>query len=204
MVTEPKKRDRESTQPADELPIARWAEDRGIDLLQRLAVDLGPRRLAMAGSGATGEPLVSNGHLGADLIRLAAGEGFAPHTHPGDHLLIVIGGSGTITYDGCIYPTSAGEIYMIAGSVPHAVGAVTDHVLLAVGAPHRPVDASDRMTPVEYRAVTASLGDLRCLICGVNAVFPLRPHDLNCPHCPCSECTMANAAADGRAQGGAT
>ena len=165
-----------------------WATVHSVDGQEILSIDMGPRPVPMPNSRATGQPLVSNGLLGADVIRLAAGDGFAPHTHPGDHFLIVIGGEGTITYDGQIVPTRAGEIYLIEGAVPHAVGAITDHVLLAVGSPHRPVDAPDRMRPLEYLAVTTELGRLHCLICDRVTVYPERPHDVGCPHCPCVAC----------------
>jgi mannose-6-phosphate isomerase-like protein (cupin superfamily) len=97
------------------LRIARWADDDGIAGVQRLAVELGIRPEQMHPGAGTGESLVSNGMLGADIVRLGAGERFQPHTHAADHLLIVIGGLGTITCDGAIYPTRAGEIYMIDG-----------------------------------------------------------------------------------------
>jgi quercetin dioxygenase-like cupin family protein len=176
-----------------ELKIVKWAEavDRGStnhEHEQLLRVSLKPRPVRMAHSTATGQGTVSNGYLGADIIRVQAGEGFVPHTHPGDHLLIVIGGRGTITYDGKIYPTEAGQIYMIDGNVPHAVGAISDHVILAVGAPHKPVDSEDRMKPVEYEAVAARINELHCLICDVTATLPTRLHDLGCAHCPCDRC----------------
>src|SRR6202030_4544018 len=142
------------------LKIVRWADETGYNPhthSQSLSVPMGPRKARMAHSHATGEGVLSNGYLGADIIHLRAGDGFVPHTHPGDHLLIVIGGRGTITYGSKIYPTEAGQIYMIDGDVPHAVRAITDHVILAVGSPHRPVDAVDRMTPVPYEAVTAKI-----------------------------------------------
>lgn len=151
-----------------------------------MQLDLYPAPMSHATS--SGRALVSNGDLGADLIRVPAGEGFTPHTHPGDHLLIMVGGVGTVTYDGKIYETRAGQIYMIEGLVPHAVGAITDHIVLAVGAPHRPVDSTDRMEPVEYKNVLAPLGSLDCLICGVSAQYPRAPHDEGCPHCPCEVC----------------
>lgn len=152
---------------------------------QHLLVDLDARPTPMPGSPATGQGLVTNGLLGGDVIRLAAGEAFEPHTHPGDHLLIVIGGEGTITFDGVIYPTRAGQIYMVEGSVPHAVGAITDHVILAVGSPHKAVDDPTRMTPVEYQAVLSAFGDMHCLVCGRRAQYPQRLSDINGPDCVC-------------------
>jgi quercetin dioxygenase-like cupin family protein len=173
------------------LKIVKWAEAVGCDSVeheQLLSVDLHPRPFAMAHSTATGQGTVTNGFLGADVIHIRAGEGFVPHTHPGDHLLIVIGGKGTITYDGKIYPTEAGQIYMIDGDVPHAVGAISDHVILAVGAPHKPVDSADRMKPVAYEEVVAEINNLHCLICDTKATLPARLHDLGCVHCPCDMC----------------
>jgi mannose-6-phosphate isomerase-like protein (cupin superfamily) len=171
------------------LRIVRWADDAGIDAAQHIAVGLGIRPESMLPGPGTGESLVSNGLLGADIIRLGAGERFLPHTHAGDHLLIVIGGTGTITVDGEIRPTRAGEMYMVEGASPHAVGAVTDHVLLAVGSPHVPVSSPDRMSAVPYRALTARFDDLHCLICQVHVVYPRVPHELGCPHCPCVACS---------------
>lgn len=170
------------------LKIVQWAMDQGVNNEQLLSISLGLRPFHMAHSNATGESLVSNGHLGVDIIRLSAGDGFVPHIHPGDHLLIVVGGQGTITYDGKIYPTKAGQVYMIEGKVPHAVGAITDHVILAVGSPHRPVDALDRMEPLGYEAITTEINQLHCLICNIATIYPQRLHDMGCLHCPCFEC----------------
>src|SRR5689334_16592154 len=108
------------------LKRANWSVDLGITGDQLLSVDLSARPTPVAHSHATGEALISNGLLGADIIRLAAGDGFVPHTHSGDHLLIVIGGEGTITCGGRILPTCAGDLFMIEGQIPHAVGAITD------------------------------------------------------------------------------
>lgn len=172
------------------LSIKAWAHDHGIkeDGHQHLSVELGPRPSKMAHSSATGEGLLTSGDMGGDIIRVAAGHGFVPHTHPGDHLLVILAGEGTVTYDGKIYPTRPGQICMIKGEVPHAVGAVTDHVILAVGAPHRLVDSPDRMKPVEYQEVTTDIAELHCLICNIRSQVPQKPHDLGCTHCPCYQC----------------
>jgi quercetin dioxygenase-like cupin family protein len=171
------------------LPIARWGvgHERD-DKEQQLCVDLRERPVKMAHSVATGQALVSNGQLGCDLIRLGAGQGFVPHTHPGDHLLIVLGGKGTVTLGGTIHPTEAGQVYLVPGAVPHAVGAITEHVILAVGSPHKAVDDESRMQPVAYQAVLAQTECLHCLICQQAASFPALLHDLGCPHCPCGVC----------------
>jgi mannose-6-phosphate isomerase-like protein (cupin superfamily) len=190
----------EASDRAAGLPIAQWASDDGLtpdlsqtggtrERAQRLVVDLERRPERMAHGVGTGEGLVSNGLLGADIIRLGAGERFQPHTHAADHLLIVIGGEGTITCDGRIHPTRAGEIFLVEGEKPHAVGARTDHVLLAIGAPHIPVNSPGRMSPIPYQAITTRIDDLHCLICNVHAVYPVLPHELGCPHCPCLDCS---------------
>ena len=171
------------------LDIFQWAEDLGVhDKKQHLAISLEERKHKMAHSPATGDGLVTNGHVGADIIRLKAGDKFTAHTHSGDHLLIIIGGEGTITYDGKIYPTKAGDIYMVEGKVPHAVGAITDHVILAVGSPHKAVDSPDRMKLVAYKEVISKVGDMHCLICNLSAKYPEMLHEKGCKHCPCDKC----------------
>jgi quercetin dioxygenase-like cupin family protein len=180
---------------ADAFKIVKWADSIGHDErhhAQLLSVSMHVRNTSLVHSNATGEATVSNGYLGADVIHVRAGEGFVPHTHPGDHLLIVIGGRGTITYGGKIYPTEAGQIYMVDGNTPHAVGAITDHVILAVGSPHKPVDSTDRMTPLPYESVVADINELHCLICDIKARLPHRLHHYECPHCPCAECCRPN------------
>lgn len=182
------------------LRIVRWAEDDGIltsvvggaDEGQQLLVPDERGEYDMAHSDAHGDALVSNGELGVDLIRVDAGDGFVPHTHPGDHILIPVYGSGTITYDGTVYETGAGQVYIIEGEVPHGVGAITDHAILAVGAPHAPIDSPDRMTPTEYDEVTTELEELQCLICDISVEHPAKLHDEECEHCPCYDCLGAD------------
>ncbi|OGK38756.1 hypothetical protein A3F03_03995 [Candidatus Roizmanbacteria bacterium RIFCSPHIGHO2_12_FULL_41_11] len=173
----------------EELDIKQWADDLGItNGLQQLAISLKERPHKMAHSNATGEGLVTNGFLGVDIIRLKAGDKFVPHTHPGDHLLIVVGGQGTITYNGNIYPTKAGQVYMVEGRIPHGVGAITDHVILAVGAPHKAVDDPERMKVVDYKEIISKIGDMHCLICKKDATYPEMLHKKGCKHCPCDKC----------------
>jgi quercetin dioxygenase-like cupin family protein len=171
--------------PDGSLRLARWAEAVS-DHELRVSTDERPH--AMEAVKATGEGLISNGHLGADIIRCAAGGGFAPHTHIGDHLLFVVAGEGTITYNGRIYPTHPGQVYFVEGAVPHAVGAITEHVLISVGSPHRAVNAPDRQTLKEYDSILADFAYLHCDICDLEAEFPTRLADLGCPHCPSQFC----------------
>lgn len=165
------------------LLIERWANRFATQAHEHLGVGTLPAGVEMYGTKATGAPLVSNGFLGVDMIRVPAGEGFAPHTHPGDHLLIVVSGESTITYDGRIYRACAGEVYMVEGAVPHAVGAITDTAILAVGAPHRPVDAVDRQELVEYAAVASPVATLFCEPCGVEGT-PWALRQGGCRHAP--------------------
>jgi hypothetical protein len=74
------------------------------------------------------------------------------------------------------------------GETPHAVGAISEHVIIAVGAPHKPIDAHDRMTEVPYTEVIADDGQLACLICDLAAHGSRRLHLTGCPHCPCAVC----------------
>jgi quercetin dioxygenase-like cupin family protein len=178
----------------DELSIVRWALATIGDGVTSLEIPHGQRPVPMHGAAASGSGLVSNGIIGADIIRLPAGAGFPPHTHPGHHVLAVLGGQGTITYNGCVHPTEAGEIYLVEGSVSHAVGAISDHVILAVGAPHMPVASKERMEVVNYGEVLSRINDLHCLICDIKSQLPAYLHDVGCAHCPCHSCADVNQA----------
>lgn len=176
--------------PQDDLLIARWALADVADDKTSLAVGHEERPVRMHGADATGLGLVTNQLIGADVLRLPTGAGFPPHTHPGHHVLVIVGGRGTITYAGRVYPTEAGEIYLVAGSVAHAVGAISDHVILAIGAPHMPVDSHERMAVVPYQEMLSEVGDLHCLICDCRTSPPHMLHDTDCSHCPCQLCTL--------------
>jgi quercetin dioxygenase-like cupin family protein len=103
------------------------------------------------GAPALGVPLHTNGHLGADLLHVKAGDRFPVHVHPGDHLLLCLQGTGTITIGEVTYKVRPGDLYMVDGQVPHAVGAgEEDHVLVAIGAPHKPVTSSERMQLTDW------------------------------------------------------
>jgi quercetin dioxygenase-like cupin family protein len=180
----------------DALVIAQWAQAAIGEESSCIDVSHALRPVAMHGANASGLGLVSNGIIGADLIRLPGGAGFPPHTHPGHHILVVVGGRGTITYDGCVYPTQAGSVYLVEGAVSHAVGAITDHVILAVGAPHMPVDSTRRMSIVEYQEVLSDLGDLHCLVCDSKSFLPQYLHDVGCAHCPCHDCSAGTPGKD--------
>lgn len=119
-----------------------------VDIAQSVA--RGRALFCSAPFAALPEPLTWEAHLGVDLLRLGPGESFPLHTHPGHHCLLVVRGQGTVTFDGTVYPTRPGDLYLVDGEVPHAVGAgaMDAHYILAFGAPHTHVDDPDRMTVV--------------------------------------------------------
>lgn len=103
------------------------------------------------GADARGLPLHSNGHLGADLLQVPPNASFPIHVHPGDHLLLCLDGEGTISVDERTHYVRPGDIYMVPGNVPHAVGAgEAGHTLLAIGAPHKPVESPERMNFTDW------------------------------------------------------
>ena len=104
----------------------------------------------MEKSVALAQKLFSNGHLGCDVIYMLPYGRFPLHTHPGHHLLLILKGSGTVTYGGRVYETQPGELYFVPGEVEHAVGGGPQgHWLLSIGAPHKPADSEERMAVTE-------------------------------------------------------
>lgn len=108
----------------------------------------GPLQIQMAHSDGTAQPLVKLDRFGADLIRFAPGKGVQSHTHAGDHILAVVSGWGWLTFDGRRYPLISGTIYLVPGSVPHAIDATTELSIIAVGNDHRDAGAEDRLEVV--------------------------------------------------------
>lgn len=116
--------------------------------LAKAAAEIG---VPVHGAPALGVPLHTNGHLGADLLWVKAGDRFPVHTHPGDHLLLCLAGKGTISVGEQTYHVGPGDLYMVDGLIPHAVGAGDeDHILVAIGAPHKPVQSPERMQLVDW------------------------------------------------------
>ena len=141
------------TEAAESQPLS-------IKNLGQLATIVSKAGVPVHGAPAVGLPLHTNGHLGADLLRVKAGDQFPVHTHPGDHLLLCLAGEGTISIGEVTYTVVPGDIYMVPGMVPHAVGSGSiDHILVAIGAPHKPVDSPERMAWTDWdgRAVDVPL-----------------------------------------------
>ncbi|MET9498131.1 cupin domain-containing protein [Streptomyces sp. NPDC006552] len=168
------------------LLICDWATDLGLDgTTQQLGIPMGPGPTRVSKTAdATGRSLLSSGHVGADILHVPAGSGFAPHTHPGDHLLFVLAGSGTISVAGEIIETRPGQVYMVEGAITHAVGAITDHMILSVGAPHRHLDSPERQELTEYAALLGDLGRITCRLCDIEASGGEELAAKGCPHSP--------------------
>jgi quercetin dioxygenase-like cupin family protein len=114
--------------------------------LRVMAADVAEHGLPVHGAPAVGLPLVTNGKLGADILHVPAHGKFPVHCHPGDHLLLCLEGEGTISIGERTYEVHPGDLYLVPGAVPHAVGAGSaDHILVAIGSPHKPVDSPERM-----------------------------------------------------------
>lgn len=101
----------------------------------------------MAGSGGTGQPLVKLEHFAADLIRFQPGKCIEEHTHPGDHILYCLGGTGTLVFAGERHLLSEGTIYMVPGTTPHAILTTEQDdelTLMSIANQHFPVDSAKR------------------------------------------------------------
>lgn len=101
--------------------------------------------MQMAASDGRGLALVKRGAFGADLIRFAPGTGVAEHTHPGDHVLIVVSGTGWVDYDGVPHRLEQGAIYLVPGAVRHAIRAESELSLVSVANDHRDVGSPERL-----------------------------------------------------------
>lgn len=104
------------------------------------------------GAPAEGIPLLTNGHLGADLLYVAPGDSFPLHVHAGHHFLYCVMGKGTVTFGGVVHQIVPGDLYMIQADIEHAVGSDPDgdgHWLVAFGAPHAQLDSHERMEVIE-------------------------------------------------------
>jgi quercetin dioxygenase-like cupin family protein len=111
------------------------------------------RELAgIRGKRGVAAPNAEGRELGIDLIEMEPGAAFPLHTHEGDHILYILTGHGYVHVDGVDHPARAGDTLFIPAAYPH--GVKTDptfprrFVFLAVGYPHRHLEATDRMTLV--------------------------------------------------------
>src|SRR4051812_14378817 len=85
--------------------------------LRDLAYNLPGGGTPVHGAPAEGIPLLTNGHLGADMLYVAPGDSFPLHVHAGHHFLYCVMGQGTVTFDGTVHDINPGDLYMIEASV---------------------------------------------------------------------------------------
>jgi quercetin dioxygenase-like cupin family protein len=98
-------------------------------------------------TGAAGQ-LGDGAVLGADLIEMAAGSSFRPHTHPGAHILFILAGEGVLTICGETHALRQGMTAFIPAELLHAVSANEGSPgfrILAIGVPYHPIDSPERM-----------------------------------------------------------
>jgi quercetin dioxygenase-like cupin family protein len=99
----------------------------------------------MTHSDATALRLLKHGPFGADLIRFPPGGRVPDHTHPGAHLLFVLGGLGWVDYEGEAARLEPGVCYLIPAGVRHGIRAESELTLLAVADDHRDAGSEDRL-----------------------------------------------------------
>lgn len=152
----------------------------------------------MPGSRCQGRTVFDlDGLIGADVIQMPPHTGFPVHTHPGHHVLLIVSGYGTLADSDGVHLTAPGDLLLIPGELPHAVGAAHEaQTILAIGAPHKVTADPLRMTTVD------APWTLFCHICHKqgDGVAPL--HVFGCPHCPCPSCTFPDVESYRAAQAG--
>lgn len=98
--------------------------------------------------GVMGEKL-DGSHIGADFVRMQPGARFPLHVHDGDHEIYFIEGEGFVHVDGKDILVHTGHVIHIPGEYAHGVwvpeNARSPLIFVAMGHPHKHVDATDRM-----------------------------------------------------------
>ena len=109
----------------------------------------GLRLAGIRGRAGAADSLHDGNEFGSDLIEMAPGSAFPLHVHDGAHILYVLGGRGAVHIDAAIHRLRRGDTIFIPAAYPHAVSnydrQAGTFTFLAVGIPHKPVDAPDRM-----------------------------------------------------------
>ncbi|MSU60650.1 MAG: cupin domain-containing protein [Candidatus Staskawiczbacteria bacterium] len=134
---------------ASKLQQAVWAQFVGGQLISFE----GEQPLKMQHSDGTARPLVvdKEAKFGADIVRFAPGDGVGLHTHVGAHILFVAKGTGILTYDDEKHGMFPGLVYGIPSNMPHAIDAITELMLLAVGNDHKAADSPERLDLVQRK-----------------------------------------------------
>ncbi|MEV8093605.1 cupin domain-containing protein [Kitasatospora sp. NPDC085879] len=105
------------------------------------------------GTVGAGELIEGGTAIGADRLIMECGARFELHTHPGAHILYVLGSRGYIHIDGVDYEMGQGDTVFVPANYAHGVK-TNLHVpepleILAFGVPHMPLESAERMTLVE-------------------------------------------------------
>jgi len=116
-------------------------------LLANFHVPLGPLPVAMAHSDGAALPLLKAGAFAADLIRFPPAGGVPEHTHPGAHMLFVVGGVGSLLTAGVRLDLRPGVCYLAPAGVPHSIHAsARRHLsLVSVANDHRDAGSASRL-----------------------------------------------------------
>jgi quercetin dioxygenase-like cupin family protein len=106
--------------------------------------------LQMHGSEGRGVPLVKSGFFAADHLKFDPDKKTSLHTHSGNHILIVDGGSGWLDFDGQSYDLTIGACYFVPGQVPHRIRASSNGLtLFAIANQHQAVNSEARLDVIE-------------------------------------------------------
>jgi len=114
-------------------------------------VEFGPQPIAMHASDATARELVAtpSGTFGADLLRFPPGGAVPMHTHVGDHILLVISGTGYVSTPDSRVRLGPGVIYLVPSNLPHEITADSELVLIAIGNDRRAPASPERLQLVD-------------------------------------------------------
>lgn len=108
----------------------------------------GEMDIQMMHSDGTARSLLLYKNFGADIIRFAPWKGVGTHTHEGDHILVVLVGNGWVEYNWIDYDLKPWIAYMVPWSVPHAIKANSELVLMAIANDHRPAGSEERLRKI--------------------------------------------------------
>jgi quercetin dioxygenase-like cupin family protein len=104
----------------------------------------------MHGSQAHGLALVKQDNFAADMLHFLPNEKTSLHTHPGNHILYVVEGSGILTYGNEEHPLVKGSCYLVPGITDHRVSADDCGMyLLSIADTHRSVSSVERSNIIQ-------------------------------------------------------
>ena len=128
-----------------DLQTAEWADVEWESLIPHA----GELDIQMAHSEGTARPLLLYKKFWADLIRFDAWKGVDTHTHEWDHILVVLKWTGYVEYNWIDHDLKPGMAYMVPWSVPHAIKATSELVMMAIANDHRPAWSRERLDVVK-------------------------------------------------------